>query len=531
VAVKSEIEVTWKDLEVGSIVTEPGSAAQYQTGGWRSQRPAYFKEEESVPSCKVYCPINQDIRKWLRLIREEKFQEAWLEVLGKDPMPAIIGRVCPHFCEQNCNRKDFDEPVAIRSLEKFLGDEAMKKGWTLPARKIGPGAKKIAVIGSGPAGLACAFYLAREGYKITIYEELPVIGGMLTVSIPDYRLPKTISGQEIEKNILSLGITVEKNTKVDDTVLSDISKKFDAIFVAVGAQRSTKLNIEGENSRGVISGLEFLKKINLVEPLQMGNEVAIIGGGNTAIDAAHSALKLGAKVTIYYRRSVKEMPAIESEVAAAKKDGVKIQTLANPVRILVRNGRVIGLELVKMKLGEKDESGRARPIPVQGSNFNVQADMVIAAIGEEERPDFGKALEQNQKIFKGEVVGTVAAALNCGGEAAKQIMSYLKTGRRTPPKEKVHPRLVEFKDLNAYYLEHQPRQSRVTRPQSAVNEAFRCFSCGFCNMCGNCWMFCPDAAIAKTDGQFEINYFYCKGCAICQKECPRGAIYVMPEEE
>ncbi len=530
-AVKSESEVTWKDLEVGSIVTEPGSAAQYQTGGWRSQRPIYFKESENVAPCKMFCPINEDIRKWLSLVREEKFQEAWTVILEKNPLPAVIGRVCPHFCENNCNRKDLDESVAIKTLEKFLGDEALRRGWRLPIRKIEPKTQKIAIIGSGPTGLSCAYQLAREGYKVTIFEELPVIGGMLSVGIPDYRLPKTVLRQEIENNILRLGIEVEKNVKADDAILNEISQKFDAIFVTVGAQRSVRFNIDGENAKGVISGLDFLKKINLGQPLEMGKEVTVIGGGNTAIDAAHSALRLGTKVTIFYRRSRKEMPAIESEVKAAKKAGVKIQTLATPVKIIAQDSRVTGLECVKMRLGEKDESGRARPIPIKNSNFSIQTDMVIAALGEESRPDFDKASEQNQKIFRGEVVGTVAAAIKSGGEAAKQILFYLTKGRRILPEEKEPPRVIEFKDLNLYYLEPQTRQSSITRPQSAVKEAQRCFHCGLCNMCGNCWLFCPDSAIVKADGQYEINYDYCKGCCICEKECPREAIFIKQEEE
>jgi len=349
-----------------------------------------------VSPCELFCPINQDIRKWLSLAQEEKFQEAWQVILEKNPLPAVIGRVCPHFCENNCNRKDLDESVAIQALEKFLGDEALRRGWSLPIRKIEPKTKKIAIIGSGPAGLSCAYQLAQEGYKVTIFEELPVIGGMLSVGIPDYRLPKTILAQEIENNVLSLGIEVKKNVKVDDAILKEISKDFDAIFIAAGAQKSTKLNVDGENATGVISGLDFLEKINLGQTLELGKEVTVIGGGNTAIDAAHSALRLGAKVTIFYRRSRKEMPAIESEVKAAEKAGVKIQTLATPVKIIAQDSRVTGLECIRMTLGEKDESGRARPIPIENSNFSIQTDMVIAAIGEESRLDFPADFSQNQ---------------------------------------------------------------------------------------------------------------------------------------
>ncbi len=528
--IKSEIELTWKDLEIGSIVTEPGNASQYETGGWRSQRPIYFRELETLSPCEKFCPINQYIRKWISLAREGKFEEAWHAVLEKNPLPAVVGRVCPHFCENNCNRKDFDEAVASKSLEKFLGDEALKRKWRLPVGKITPKTPKIAVIGSGPAGLSCAYQLARKGYKVTIYEEFPVIGGMLSVAIPEYRLPKTLLMKEIENNILSLGVAVETNTKVDDSVLSKISPDFDAIFIAVGAQKSVKLNIDGENAKGVMSGLDFLEKINLCQALEVGKEVIVIGGGNTAVDAARSALKLGAKVTIFYRRSKNEMPAIESEVEEAEKEGVKIQTLANPVKIITRNGQVTGLECVRMRLGEKDATGRPRPIPIENSNFTVQSDMVIAALGEEPRPDFRNTFEKDQKVFIGEATGTVAAAINCGGEAAKQILSYLEKGKRVPPEKKVEPPVTEFKDINLNYFEHQARQSKIASGKSAIKESERCFTCGQCTMCGNCWLFCPDSAINQEDGQFEINYYYCKGCGICAEECPRRAIFMKEEE-
>ncbi|MFC1928448.1 FAD-dependent oxidoreductase [Chloroflexota bacterium] len=529
--IKNESELTWKDLKIGSIVTEPGSASQYETGGWRSQRPIYFQESETVSPCEMYCPINQDIRKWQSLVREEKFKEAWQTILEKNPFPAVQGRVCPHFCENNCNRKDFDEPVATQLLEKFLGDEALRGKWSLPVRKITPKTAKIAIAGSGPAGLSCAYQLAREGYKVTIFEELPVIGGMLRVGIPEYRLAKTVLTQEIENNIISLGIEVKENVKVDDSVLDRISQEFDAIFIAVGAQKSVKLNIDGEAAKGVISGLDFLKKINLGQPLEVGKEVAVIGGGNTAIDAAHSALRLGAKVTIFYRRGRKEMPAIEEEVKAAEEAGVRIQTLASPVKIITQNGQVAGLECVKMTLGEKDESGRARPIPVENSNFSYQTDMVIAAVGEESRLDFKSAFEKNPKIFNGEVVGTVAAAIKSGEKAARQIISYLTKGERISLEEGEQPKVIEFKDLNINYFEPQARQSKIADRQSAIKEAQRCFDCGLCTVCGNCWLFCPDSAILEVDEQYQINYDYCKGCGICAEECPHGAIFTKEEQE
>ncbi len=522
--------LTWKDVELGSIVTEPGNSMQYLTGDWKSQRPIYYRGKDTISPCEKLCPINQDIRKWLTLIQDEKYQEAWEAVLEKNPIPAVIGRVCPHFCENNCNRKDLDEPVATRSLEQFLGDEALKNKWRPPAGAVQPMTQRVAVIGSGPAGLSCAYQLARQGYKVTIFEEFSVIGGMLSVGIPDYRLPKTLLKEEIENNILSLGIEVKTDVRVDDAKLNEISREFDTVYVATGAQKSSKLNIYGEDAQGVISGLDLLKKINLGQTVEIGKEVIVIGGGNTAIDAAHSALKLGAKVTIFYRRSKKEMPAIENEVEEAEKAGVNLQVLTNPVKVITENGRVVGVECVKMRLGEVDESGRASPIPIENSNFTVEADMLISAIGEEIRPDFGNVTEQNQKIFKAETTGYVATAIKVGDTAAREIHAYLTEGKRTPPEEEGQPILVEFKDLNLYYFEPQARQSRIDDAPSAVKEANRCFVCGTCTLCGNCWLFCPDSSVIKVEGEFQFNYDYCKGCGICAEECPRAAIFIKEEE-
>lgn len=463
-----------------------------------------FKESETVPPCEMFCPINQDIRKWVGLAQEGKFEEAWQAILEKNPLPAVLGRVCPHFCENNCNSKDFDEAVAIMALEKFIGDEALRRKWSLPIRKIEPDVRKIAVIGSGPAGLSCTYQLARKGYKVTIFEEFPVIGGMLSLGIPDYRLPKTILMPEIENNILSLGVEVEKNIKVDDYVLNRISPDFDAIFIAVGAQKGIKLNIDGENAKGVISGLDFLKKINLGQAVEVGKEVTVIGGGNTAIDAARSALKLGAKVAVFYRRSSKEMPAIESEVKEAEQEGVEIQMLTTPVKIITQNARVTGLECIKMRLGEKDESGRARPSPIENSNFSVQTDMVIVATGEEARSDFHINFEKDLKIFTGEVVDSVAAAIKSGEKVAKQVLFYLREGKRISSEEKEQPEVIEFKDLNLSYFEPQACQSKITSHKSAIDEARRCFSCGWC--------------LALIDEQG------CLDCKLCFIRCPKYAI-------
>jgi NADPH-dependent glutamate synthase beta subunit-like oxidoreductase/Pyruvate/2-oxoacid:ferredoxin oxidoreductase delta subunit len=465
------------------------------------------------------------------LVLKEELQAAWKVILEVNPLPFVLGSVCPHPCESNCNRKDYDQAIAMHSLEKFLGSEALKRKWSLPHAKIGPRAAKVAIIGSGPAGLSCAYQLALKGFRVTIFEECPVVGGMLAVGIPDYRLPKNLLAQEIQNNILSLGIQVETSAKVNDKILNNIVAAHDIVFIAVGAQKSVKLNIDGENSAGVFSGLDFLENINLGRVVKVGKEVTVIGGGNTAIDAARSASRLGAKVKVLYRRSHNEMPAIAGEVEEAEKDGVEVQTLVAPARIISQDDRVTRLDCLKMKLGEKDASGRARPVPIEKSNFSILTDMVIVAVGEEGRPDFSGALNKDPKIFAGEVTGTVGTAIKFGRKIAKEIILYLQEGKRIPCQEKEERKLIEFKDLNPAYFEHQGRHSRIVTARSATKEAERCFHCGLCNLCGNCWLFCPDAAINKLDGTYVPNLDYCKGCNICAEECPRDAIFMKEEAE
>jgi len=414
--------------------------------------PAGTCEELFISPCQNACPAGIDIPGYIGLIAQGKFLEA-LELIRKDnPFPAICGRVCHHPCESKCRRGEIDEPVAINALKRFVSDHA--RGREKPP-KISPFVslkkEKIAVIGSGPAGLTCAHYLAMWGYPVTVFEALPVAGGMLRVGIPDYRLPKDILEEEIFYSVESLGVRIEKGVKIGrDIAFDELFKMgYSCIFIGVGCHVSRRLNIEGEESEGVLDGVEFLKKINLGEKFRLDNKkVVVIGGGNAAVDAARSALRLGAgEVTILYRRSPQEMPAIKSEITAAEKEGVKFHYLAAPLKIVSSNGKIEGLECVCMRLGEYDKSGRRKPVPVDGSEFFIPADCVVSSIGQ--LPDlsflpsyinrtgwggiwinYRTLATSKEGVFAGgDVVtgpATVVEAIALGKKAAISISRYLR---------------------------------------------------------------------------------------------------------
>ena len=548
-----------------------------KTGAWRSQRPFY---EDKTPPCSAACPVGNDIVAFIRKIAEGDLEGSWNVIREENPFPGICGRVCFHPCEAKCNRGKYDEPIAIHALERFVADlasnlnEKMKK--VTGARK-----GKIAIIGSGPAGLGCAYHLARLQYDVTVFESSSSTGGMLRMGIPSYRLPRDVLDQEISR-IVALGVEIRTGIALGENLSLDGLRDYQAIFIASGAQRSRSLHIPGEKGKDVLSGLGLLKKINLAKKGKLGNRIAIIGGGNTAIDVARSVIRMGKKATILYRRSKEEMPAFEDEIVEAIEEGVKIRYLVNPMRIQQRDS-LKRLECLRMELGEKDETGRRRPIPVPNSNFFIEADSVIIAAGEEIEVSFlPKGVERKEGIvltrrdgstgIKGIFAGgdltsnqrTVAHAIGSGKKAALAMDCYLR-GKDSeeaiqqiligegpslsifrylhPEERKMNPHVVAFEEMNMDYFEPLKRQKpskglvkkrirgfeEVTSPLTedrAVREAERCFSCGTCNECENCYVFCPDTSVIKAGEMFshQMDYDFCKGCGICLSECPRGAI-------
>ncbi len=353
------------------------------------------KSRISLPPCQEACPIHQDIPGYVALITEGKFKEA-LELIRKvNPLPAVCGFVCHHPCEEACLREGVDHPIPIRLLKRFVS-EYERKG--IGKKILKKRREKILVIGSGPAGLTAANDLSLLGFEVTISEALPIPGGMLAVGIPEFRLPREILRMEID-GIRGLGVHMMLNRPFQ---FGDHGKRFrkmgyHAAFLATGAHRSLRLNIPGQKLMGVFPGVEFLRDLNLGKKMHLGKEVVVIGGGNVAVDVARSSLRLGAgKVSIFYRRSKKEMPAIPEEVDAAIHEGVKIHFLASPLRLIGQGGNVVGMECVRNRLGEPDGSGRRRPVTLQGSNFRVRADTVISATGQRVDPRPLKALQTNR---------------------------------------------------------------------------------------------------------------------------------------
>lgn len=342
--------------------------------------------------CTTTCPAGVNVQGYVQLIRQGKYRQAVELMLERIPFPGTLGRVCPHPCESRCRRAEVDSPVAIRDLKRYAYDRADFSNIPIPA--IEEREEKVAVIGSGPAGLAVAYYLRLRGYPVTVFETLPVLGGMLRVGIPDYRLPPEVLDSEIRR-ILDAGVRVETGKRFGmDFTLEDLRKQgYRAIFLGIGAHRGLKLNIEGETDyEGVRDAVDFLSEVNLGSRAAPGQSVVVIGGGNVAIDAARTALRLGCEqVTILYRRTRKEMPAFEEEIEEALAEGVKIRYLTAPTRIRGDSGRVLGIECLSMELGPADESGRRRPVPVEGSDFVVECDAVISAIGQEPQSECGTA--------------------------------------------------------------------------------------------------------------------------------------------
>ena len=533
---------------------------------WQSNRNAIYAPEEALsysyaieretPFCQATCPVSLDIRGYVGLIADGKFKEAYDLIREKVPFPGVLGRVCTHPCEDMCKRGLVDEPISIAKLKRFVADHVYEnyeeeiKTEPISSTK----GKKVAVIGAGPAGLSAAYDLKSFGYDVTVFEKLPVVGGMMAAGIPKYRLPRAILEREIDF-VRGVGVEIRTGVDVDRDMFEKLRKTYDAVFISVGAHVSVKLGIPGEDLGGVTPGIDFLRGINLGSEVKIGKKVVVVGGGNVAIDAARSALRLGSEVFIVYRRSRVEMPASKDELEALEEEGIKIIFLANPTRILGSN-RVEEIECIRMELGPPDETGRRRPVPVAGSEFVIDVDTVIPAIGQASDLKFlegsgvdtpkGRWISTSKDgrtavegIFAGGDAATGAAtvieAIAAGKRAALSINEYLSGNKRADFRVESEIDLEEYEtreklNLTKHYfalkdfMEHKERgvmpelrvEERITNfnevelgydEAMAVEEANRCLSCRKCIGCGICAEVCPRDAIeySQTEERTELK--------------------------
>ncbi|OGS52337.1 MAG: hypothetical protein A3K75_04820 [Euryarchaeota archaeon RBG_13_61_15] len=515
--------------------------------GMAERRAVYIPFPQAVPGivtidrrgiapCTDACPAGLSAQGYVSLISQGKFKEALELILDKVPLPSVCGRICHHPCEEACNRSTVDAPVAIAALKSFVGDsEAAWKDISLTA---GPRQKgKVAIVGAGPAGLTAAYRLAKKGFGVRVFEATDKPGGMLYWGIPDYRLPKRVLQKDID-SLLAVGVDIQYNTAIGkELTVQGLKKDFDAVLVAIGAHRSQALGVDGEDLRGVVHSVDFLRRIAAGEKAGIGKKVLVVGGGNSAMDAARTALRLGSDVTVLYRRTIDEMPAIRSEIEAAREEGVKMQFLVSPVRIMGEGGKVEAVECVRMELGERAKDGRRKPMPVKGSEFVMEADTVIPAIGQ--APDLellgdaklastkngtvktgGDGLSTNiPGVFAcGDAVtgpATAIEAIAAGNRAAVLIEKHLKCESGEPDKQPAEMRVISVEDVKARMEGRLTRRERVHPDKlpvhrrrtsfeevekvygevAAVAEASRCIACGPCAACGLCAVACKREAI------------------------------------
>jgi NADPH-dependent glutamate synthase beta subunit-like oxidoreductase/Pyruvate/2-oxoacid:ferredoxin oxidoreductase delta subunit len=539
------------------------------------------QQVEKTAPCIGNCPSGNDIRGWLTTIQlreklgydlDEAMRRAWYIEVETNPFPAVMGRVCPHPCESHCNRKEKDGAVAINSVERSIGDWGIEKKLPLPTLDAGgPFGEKVAVIGAGPAGLSCAYQLARRGYKVTVFESLPHAGGMLRYGIPEYRLPRHVIDAEVAK-IAELGVEIRCNTSVGkDITFEELRTQFHAVFVGIGAHQGKNLGVQGEEGPGVWTGTEFLNHVNAGRRVEIGGNVVVIGGGDTAIDAARvskrvtmdsaaMSRRLGAEVTILYRRTRTEMPAIEREIEEALEEGVRIEYLAAPKEVLRgADGKVRAMVVQRMQLGEPDASGRRAPVPIEGDTYELPIETIIVAVSQE--PDLAKlgAAELGKRWLSSDEwgrtgvqgvwtggdnigLGLATISIGQGRKAAESIHAALRgeEPKAPPARPSVGPEKIKMEHYEAKARAVRAVRSpeeRLAKPmeeidfgisfEAMVDEATRCFSCGKCFACEKCWMYCQAGCFVKVPDPHLGHYYkvkleVCDGCKKCAEECPCG---------
>lgn len=537
-----------------AITLDVGSSLANRTGSWRTLRPVYVNR---LPPCNAKCPAGEKCRDWLFLAQSGEYEGSWKEIVEDNPFPAVMGRVCYHTCQTACNRGDLDEPVGINAVERFLGDHALRLGWKLPQPAEANG-KRILVVGAGPAGLSAAYHLRRMGYAVHVVESAETAGGMMRYGIPKYRLPREVLDAEIAR-IEALGVEFEFGREVSDLAAEMKAGGYAAAFIGAGASLAHRAYIPAGDAAHIMDAVSLLRSVESSSPGEeplLGRRVVVYGGGNTAIDVARTAKRLGSEPIVVYRRTRERAPAHAFEIEEALEEGVSMKWLST-----ISEAERGTIRIEKMKL---DESGYPQPT---GEYETIEADSLVLALGQETNLSFLSALP-DLKVEKGSVVvdermmtsvpgifaggdvvpgdRNVTVAIGHGKRAAKAMDAWL---RGEMPGEKAPADPATFEKLNTWYYADAPQKIRpqldIVRRQTtfeevleglteenALFEARRCMSCGNCFECDNCYGVCPDNAVVKLGPgrKFRFNYDYCKGCGICANECPCGAIEMVRED-
>ena len=550
----------------------PGSSLAFKTGTWRVQRPEY--QHRSAP-CHTACPAGEDAQAYLALVAEEEYRKAWEVLTAVNPLPAITGRVCHHPCETSCNRRHLDAAIAIHNVERYLGDMALREGWTYPVGPLSSDGAPVAVVGAGPAGCSAAYHLARLGYRTHLFEALSEAGGLLRSAIPPYRLPARILDEEIAR-LLECAISFHPGRRLGrDFSLQDLQADYKAIFLAPGTQRSREWSIDGVTPRDLRVGLDLLKQWMDVGSIPTWESVAIVGAGNTAIDLAR-ILKRAAvpEVHVISHKAIPgpgvppedAMPAIDREIYQGLEEGVILHEHRGVQRLILRGEQVVGVEMVHMKK-LPDASGRMKRVAFEGTESLLHVEQVIPAIGQIVEPEGMESLLDYANFFSVDEMGrfakhpgfftggdargdrgTVSEAIGDGRRGALAIHAWM-AGNDEVAESKGDP--IGFEQINLNYFEPGRRPEEPMLPVEArggfeevelgldktpvINEGRRCFSCGSCLVCDNCWTLCPDTAVLRTEetldngAHYRFDYDYCKGCGLCAHECPTGFILMHTE--
>ncbi|HEX9799209.1 MAG TPA: FAD-dependent oxidoreductase [Thermoanaerobaculia bacterium] len=549
------------------MTSEPAPAAEFSLDELL-RRPQQLAE---LPPCQAGCPSGADIRRWIGLVAQrnklgltldEACRRAFAVVTDKNPFPATMGRICPHPCESGCNRSEKDGAVAVHALERFLGDWALEHGLELERLAAAVPEPSVGVVGAGPAGLSFAYQMARRGYRVTVYERGGRPGGMLLRGIPEYRLPEHVLMAEIDR-ILRLGVELVLECPIHQpSTLDELRRAHAAIFLGVGAQRGRALGVPGGDGAGVLTGVDYLRAVNGDRAPHLGRRIAVVGGGNTAIDAARAARRQGTEVTIVYRRSRAEMPASASEIDDALAEDVRLELLAAPLEVLRDGaGAVRALRLQRMRLGEPDGSGRRRPEPAPGEELELAVDAVLAAVSQEVDRDGLDALPAAHGFLAAAERGALGDGLWSGGDAVGLGIATLAIAQGRMAAEAVDARLRGLAPpaaearapmrAGAVKLDLYASRERTAPPVRApaerlaepdlevqgtidaagfVDEASRCLSCGSCFGCAQCAMYCNPGGFSRLDevapgAYFALDLGLCEGCGKCLEVCPCGFLH------